>query len=290
MVTDEIVAFCLAHPVAAFLESDLRYLLERLPRGPEGVFDLRDPSGARLVATLVERADSEANSADLVTIGARGGPAARAQLLLRAVEAAYALAASGPRSVLQVVLQPLLEASEPDLQARGFALSYRSHWMETVDAGHGSSSPPAGLCFEDWSAAVSPAAIDALVGRAFAGVPGFMRTSLEELELRLAQANPPARVLLQGREPIGLVRLRAPTADGVGVVSLLAREPAWRGRGLGDVLLVEAMRVLALAGSRRFGLEVVAHNTSALALYRRHGFTPVSTDTTLSRPLPRAHA
>jgi GNAT superfamily N-acetyltransferase len=60
--------------------------------------------------------------------------------------------------------------------------------------------------------------------------------------------------------------------------------PAWRGRGVGDRLVAEAV---AWAGERRHprvDLWVVGGNAAAERLYRRHGFVP--TDET--QPHPRA--
>lgn len=281
------MAFCLAFPVAPFLESDIRFVTERLPRGPEGVFDLRHASGARLIAVLVERAQSEADSADLVPIGLRGDPGARTQLLLEAVDAAQQLAITGSRSVLHVALQHGLDEVQRLLCERGFEVAFRMHWMETRDAFYRVVTPPSGLRFEDWGPDISVESVDDLVAAAFQGTPGFMRTSVEDLRRRLTEARPAPRMLLEGNKLVGLVRLRAPSEDGVGVLSLVARDPAWRGRRLGDCLLSEAMRSLVQAGSSRFALEVVTHNARALALYERHGFSSVSTETTLRRPLSR---
>lgn len=282
---EQTVAFCLAFPNAAFQESDVRFLIERLPRGPEGVFDLLHPSGARLVAVLVERADSDADSADLVVLGLRGDPAPRNALWLEAVNAAHELAITGPRSVLQVALPSGQHDLHHALAGRGFQPAYSSYWMETRDAGFRLSTLPEGMRFRDWGPDLAVEPISALVSRAFAGRPGFMSMPVEDLRQRLLKARPAARMLLHEDSLIGLVRLRAPGQDGVGLVSLLARDPTWRGRGLGDLLLCEAMRSLAQAGSSRFALEVVTNNARAVALYERHGFAPVSTETTLQRRL-----
>lgn len=48
--------------------------------------------------------------------------------------------------------------------------------------------------------------------------------------------------------------------------------PRWRGRGLGEALVLECLRGLAAVGVRRAVLEVTAHNEAAIRLYTRLGF------------------
>lgn len=45
-------------------------------------------------------------------------------------------------------------------------------------------------------------------------------------------------------------------------------------RGIAGRLLLQAMAIAHTAGMRRIALEVDAGNTVAIALYRKHGFTP----------------
>jgi RimJ/RimL family protein N-acetyltransferase len=46
----------------------------------------------------------------------------------------------------------------------------------------------------------------------------------------------------------------------------------WRGRGVGTVLLDEAVRRAREAGAHKIALQVWPHNTAAIALYERFGF------------------
>ena len=52
--------------------------------------------------------------------------------------------------------------------------------------------------------------------------------------------------------------------------------PAHRGRGLGDLLLEELLRLAADGGAEAVMLEVRADNVAARRLYERHGFEEVS--------------
>lgn len=58
-------------------------------------------------------------------------------------------------------------------------------------------------------------------------------------------------------------------------VGALALAPAYRGRGLGRLLMQTALDEAAARGDRRMGLEVFEQNAPALALYRSLGFKPL---------------
>jgi ribosomal protein S18 acetylase RimI-like enzyme len=278
----ELVTFCLEHPATSISEPDVRLVLERLTRGPEGVFDLASPGGARLVAALIELAESDDDMAELIPLGVRGGDGLEG-LLGEAVDRALALARTGTRRLFRVPLGPCLAEQRPVLEARGLGAAFSSTSMATPDARWAPTPTPDGLVFEDWRADHGTSAIHALVRAAFAGNPGVIHLPEEELVQRLASSVPKPRLLFDGAVLVGLSRTRGPEADGVGTVQMIARDPRARGRRLGDVLLSEAQRVLAEAGATRFALEVLTDNTSALALYRRHGFEVVSVETTFQR-------
>jgi mycothiol synthase len=81
----------------------------------------------------------------------------------------------------------------------------------------------------------------------------------------------------------GLVRL---AANGVkGELRVVGRASAYRGRGVGRLLVDRGLRLLAEAGARTVTLEAAAKNDRALALYRAFDFeiverTPVFSATT----------
>lgn len=83
---------------------------------------------------------------------------------------------------------------------------------------------------------------------------------------------PEATWLLQGPVgPCGTVQgLRE--RDGVGSIQNLGILPGWRGRSLGEALLLQALHGFRQAGLRRAVLEVTAQNDPAVRLYRRLGF------------------
>lgn len=65
--------------------------------------------------------------------------------------------------------------------------------------------------------------------------------------------------------------------DGFGSIQNLGIAPGWRGRGLGEALLRQALYGFRQAGLNRARLEVTAQNDPAIRLYRRLGFRRVKT-------------
>lgn len=270
-------------PASSLTESDVRFILERLTRGPDGVFDVSE-GGARVVAALLERSESDANCATLLILGIEGAAAERARAFGRLVDAARDVAAVGPRVHLRVPLPPPITALEPALVARGFAPLFVSFTMRTPDASvH--PAPVTAYDFVDWTPSMGAAHVRDVVMRAFAGAPDLILMSVEDLHARLCEARPTPRLLFDGPELVGVCRTSGPSSDGVGRVVMIARDPVRRGGRLGDVLLVEAERVLASAGATRFELEVATQNASALGLYARHGFVVDSEEITWSLDL-----
>ena len=58
-------------------------------------------------------------------------------------------------------------------------------------------------------------------------------------------------------------------------ISTLAVHPEWRGRGLGELLLVSLIEAGLLRGAAEATLEVRVSNEVAQGLYRKHGFVQV---------------
>jgi ribosomal protein S18 acetylase RimI-like enzyme len=73
--------------------------------------------------------------------------------------------------------------------------------------------------------------------------------------------------------PIVAVVLCSRVASDVAHVTQLCVAPAWRGRGLGKLLLDECLRRLPGAGYRALTLTVTEANTPAVALYKSVGFS-----------------
>jgi len=88
-----------------------------------------------------------------------------------------------------------------------------------------------------------------------------------------------------------ICREREEDTEGVGWISLLGVRPSWRGRGLGEALLVHSLDALGTRGRRRAALNVDVDNTTgALRLYEKAGMNPVPAFTISSKRIGAAHA
>jgi ribosomal protein S18 acetylase RimI-like enzyme len=78
-------------------------------------------------------------------------------------------------------------------------------------------------------------------------------------------------VAVDGGQVIGMLHVEA-TRHGFGEVGMCV-DSAWRGRGVGSALMRAAISLAREQGLHKLSLEVFAHNTAAIALYHRCGFT-----------------
>ena len=261
--------FCAAHPVPVPGAPPVRSFLTELASGPSSVLALSDGDGLALVATLVDACTNAAGTTEVVVHGLRrdGGEGPRLEAALawakaRAREAGFpGVDAQGPEG------GPFTGAQ---LAAAGFAEAYRMYAMERRGGPAPAAPPPPGLRFEACAPDHVPSFHEA-TRLAFADVPGAFVSSLATFAAQVAARPIPPRLLLDGDRVIGFTRVEV-AADGSGIVHTLGRHPDARGRGLGPVLLAEALRVLGEARAAPIRLEVAARNDRALALYRSAGF------------------
>ena len=77
-------------------------------------------------------------------------------------------------------------------------------------------------------------------------------------------------VAVAGRQVIGMIHVEA-SRHGFGEIGMLV-DRGWRGRGVGSALVQAAISQARGQGLHKLCLEVFAHNTAAIALYRKCGF------------------
>jgi ribosomal protein S18 acetylase RimI-like enzyme len=222
-------------------------------------------------------------SALLVLLGFREREGS-AEALGRALEAAEDLVRRGPRRQLEVPLPEALQRYAPVLSAHGYAIAFACYRMERP-----AEAPPPALLPDGlrWVSA-SPAdagAMQALSAAAFAGVPGWYGAGVDAMRAMIAEAPIPPRLVRAGDRLVACARVGLGPGGEDGLIYALARDPAFRGRGLGVPLLTEAMRALHAAGARRLKLDVAAVNRRAVELYLRHGFVVTSEEPTYRKSL-----
>ena len=77
-------------------------------------------------------------------------------------------------------------------------------------------------------------------------------------------------VAVADSQVIGILHVEA-TRHGFGEIGMLV-ERGWRGRGVGSALVRAAISLAREQRLHKLSLEVFAHNTAAIALYRKCGF------------------
>ena len=108
------------------------------------------------------------------------------------------------------------------------------------------------------------------IERAVFPEPWRLNIFTSELALRKGRAY---RVAKAGRELAGYLGLMFVEEEAH--VTTVAVSPAYQHRGVGTVLLLDAVQTALAHGARHLSLEVAAGNERAQALYRRFGFAPV---------------
>jgi len=77
-------------------------------------------------------------------------------------------------------------------------------------------------------------------------------------------------VAVAGGQVVGMLHVEA-SRHGFGEIGMLV-DRGWRGRGVGSALVRAAIGLAREQGLHKLSLEVFAHNTAAIALYRKCGF------------------
>jgi len=205
--------------------------------------------------------------------------------LLRMMPEAERIACAGPRSMLEVALQPDLATAREGLVARGYHQDYSIFDMVALrpDPHPSVSGTPDAL--QPIRETDIPT-YRTMVLAAFAGTPGVSIPD-EETFARAALAHRPRPFLfMEDGEAVGFLRV-AVAPNGTGRIELLGRDPRWRGCGLGSRILAAAMGWLASAGAQEVTLQVSSASLHALEIYRNVGFQLERTTTVMLKTLRR---
>ncbi|MFT3772687.1 MAG: GNAT family N-acetyltransferase [Minicystis sp.] len=280
---EDLERFVRDHPVVDTDAALLRLFLVSTPRSPEHVLDLGAGGERVLVASVLDTMGSASAGALLLLLGFREREGS-AEALGRALEAAEELVRRGPRRRLEVPLPAALQRHAPVLSARGYAIAFAYYHMARPAEAPPPAPLPDGLRWVSATTADAEA-MQALSAAAFAGVPGWYGAGVDAMRAMIAEAPIPPRLVRAGDRLVACARVGLDPGGEDGLIHSIARDPAFRGRGLGVPLLAEAMRTLHAAGARRFKLDVAAVNQRAIALYLRHGFVVTSEEPTYHKSL-----
>jgi len=283
--TDAVLALCARQPLGDFDQELRRRFLTLLSSAPEGVLLYAGlDGGLALAAVVIDLPENGADAATLEMIGGMAGPS-RELFERQLLPDAIAFARAGVRSALQMSVPAFVDGAEAALASLGFVRAF-DHFQMRLRAG---SPPPARAPRPGWrwaplDDALAPAVHDGL-REAFRGAPSFALAGLDVFRRVAPRIAPGWRVLLDGDHVAGFVQL-VMHEHPRGELRTVGRVPAYRGQGLGDELMVEALRVLWAAGAREIELGVEAGNDGALDLYRRFGFEIVARHPWWQLPLP----
>jgi ribosomal protein S18 acetylase RimI-like enzyme len=273
-VTEKWVELASRHPVKERPLGLVRQIVESLVRDPSYVLEYADEGGFRALFAVVDTCANADDSANLELLALKEPlpPAALPEVVRWAVE----VAGKGPSRNLDVELWSPRDVLEAGLAPLGFTRAYVTYHMERRTAELPATAPPPLPEGARWEL-LEPARFGeyhAVLGLALAGLPGANVPNAEEMARALGRRTFLPEVLVHQGSVVAFADTRVHD-DGTGEIHLVGRHPAWRGRGLGDTIILRALDRLSKNGATRIALEVAAVNETALAVYRRYGFVIV---------------
>jgi ribosomal protein S18 acetylase RimI-like enzyme len=127
--------------------------------------------------------------------------------------------------------------------------------------------------------AVRPASVDdaralaelfAAVAEERDGIATEPPVDIDQRAAQFARGSASSVVAVAGSQLIGMLHVQV-SPHGFGEIGMLV-DRDWRGRGVGSALIQAAIGLAREQGLHKLSLEVFAHNTAAIALYRKCGF------------------
>jgi len=182
--------------------------------------------------------------------------------------------------------------------AHAVGLTYRSTlWQFRLAAGTAVPDPrvPTGVVLRSWTDDLDVEAFVAFADAAWQGhpTPLGLTAKLARLVAELPSFDPAGICLVSDRaapdHPIAFAKAEIRLDDAgvpTGWIGQIAVLPAYRGRGLGRMLLEWSVAYLRRRGALDIDLAVEAENELALGLYRRTGFAPLVAWEHWTRPVP----
>jgi L-amino acid N-acyltransferase YncA len=115
------------------------------------------------------------------------------------------------------------------------------------------------------------AEIFAAVAEEHDGIATEPPVDVEERTAQFARSAAASVVAVAGSQVVGMLHVET-SRHGFGEIGMLV-ERGWRGHGVGAALVQAAVSRARDQGLHKLCLEVFTHNTAAIALYRKAGFT-----------------
>ena len=278
----ELVDFCEHFPLAPSWSLPAARLLSDLPSCDACILDVWDQGERQAVAVVIDTVRNLDNVALLEVMGRL--PTAGSTFLSLMQPVAERLVREAGRWGLECYLPEHLGWSTA-FQEAGWGFARDAFMMERADSEIPGPTLPTGLRWRD----LEPADVLSyyhLVQEAFAEDPGVQLADYPSFLRALESRDLPIRLLCRYEKLLGFVRVSI--ENGVGNLDSLGRAPAWRGKGLGPLVVAEGARILNAHGATRLRLGVTGNNVAARTLYRNLGFVDLERSEVWLRWLPEA--
>jgi mycothiol synthase len=245
------------------------------PRATIGAFTA-DGQLSACAAIWHEQALEYVNVIGQVHPGQRGRGIGTFLLRWSIAQARALLAAAAPDRprALRLSTEALTPVAERLYQRFGFTQQFAEDVMRRdLQLALPDAPFPPGVALDEWTPALAGQFYEAYQA-AFRERPGFPIWSAAEQWIEWATGDDgfhPQMSLLarDGGQPVGFI-----VCDDAWIVQV-GTHPAWRGRGLGAALVVEALRRFKAAGAEHVTLDVNVNNPTAARLYAWLGFQVV---------------
>lgn len=245
-----------AHPIANIEgEQYLRYCV----RNPEAILDFREQGFLAVIMDGV----TGAGGLKPFSLVAMERPSLSVDEARRLIEAALSRASLLKISALEWFLHEFWQPHRALLESYGFSLACREYEMRCHQAGPPAKPIPEGWHWDD--AITEKKEYVRVLRAAFAQMDGIFLPEEGELLRRLEEPDKRARILIAEKRGVALTRVNIKR----NYIHLIARDPVFRGQGVGELAMDEALRLLP---RRPVDLTVVTHNQPAVSLYQKYGF------------------
>lgn len=268
---EEVLTFAQANQVAPFYNYSLikRFLID-LVSSEDLVFDIFCNQERVAIAALLDRTKNGANTANLEIVGLKAVTDINelfTMLLNLSKESVPAY-----RNAVDISYYESFPIPPSLFAACGFEPSYTIYDMEMTQPILSKKQAEQPLAFsklieDDFEE------YHAVVLSTFKNNEDANISPLEEMRAHLLKSTIPPTVLRNHQRIIGFLDLKidegSPTIGEINTIGVL---PEYRSKGLGKLLIEEAIRQLNDHGVKSFRLSVSANNENALQLYQQVGF------------------
>lgn len=250
------------------------WVLENVIASPKDVCDLWVGNERMAVGLLASLANETEHKFELTLMPLSDKPI----LTSRVLEWVQSRLNGRPWNQIEVPLWKGCLVNVPILKSHGFSPHHKIYEMEAMKENisastskHPLKANPAGW---HWQPISEPymKKTHQTARLAFEGIPGAFVPDFTNFRRLQQSHSPPTHILIDDQDDVaGFVRVKE-VRSAVAEISVLGRHPKHRGKGLGELLLNQAITLIQPLRSDYILLEVASTNTEAMQLYSYFGF------------------